>query len=105
MEVMLTVELLFDEFVSGVELLAVAVLVSAVPLATSAATRALIVNCALAPAGSEGIVQLTFGAGALHVAGGPVFWMTPTNTTPSGKVSLNVAPAAASGPAFVRLIV
>src|SRR2546425_1031895 len=87
--VVATAELLLFEFVSALELLAVAVLLTTVPFATLESACTVMVNCALLPFGSSEMVQVTvplvFAAGVLHVAAGPVSCVSETNTTPGGR--------------------
>src|SRR6266545_7391596 len=97
-------EVLFDGFESALDVDAVAVLLTTVPSGTVGAACTVTVNCALPPFGSSAIVQATlplvFGAGVLHVAAGPVSWTRETKLMPAGRLSLNEASSAASGPAF-----
>src|SRR5437870_4752147 len=102
--VVITVELSFDGFESALEVDAVAVLLTIVPFATVGAACTVTVNCALPPFESSGIVQATlplvFGGGMLQFAAGPVFCTRETKLMPVGRLSLNEASLAASGPAF-----
>src|SRR5881227_2785055 len=102
--VVITVELSFNGFESALEVDAVAVLLTTVPFATVGAACTVTVNCALPPFGNSGIVQATgplvFGVGVPQPAVGPVFWVSDTKLMPAGRLSLNEASSAASGPPF-----
>src|SRR5437879_5393459 len=102
------VELLFDGFVSALDVDAVAVFMMTVPFGMVPSGCTVMVNCALPPLAKSEIVQVTvpplFGAGVLQVALGPVFCTSETNVRPAGRGSVNVASAATSGPAFVSVM-
>src|SRR3954447_3716309 len=97
--VVITVELLFDGFESALDVVAVAVLLSAVPFGIVDCGCTVMVNCALWPLGRSAMVQATSGP-PLHAAAGPVSCVTDTNVRPDGSVSLNETSVAASGPEF-----
>src|ERR1051326_4555743 len=96
--VAITVELLFG-VVSALDVVAVAVLLSTVPLGIVGCGCTVMVNCALWLAPRSGIVQATSWP-LLHVAAGPVFCVRETKVRPDGSVSLNETSLAASGPPF-----
>src|SRR5205809_3542853 len=91
--VVLAVELLFDEFVSALDVVAVAVLFSTVPFAMLGSGCTVTVNCALSPFASSEIVHATVpplpGNGVLQAAAGPVSCTSETNVTPAGRASPN----------------
>ena len=77
--VVMNVEVLFAPLVSVLDVFAVAVLLSTVPLAVEASGCTVMVNCAVARLGSKKIEQVTV-APPEQVAAGPVFWTTPRRT-------------------------
>src|SRR5216110_1146037 len=102
--VVAAVELLLFEFVSALELVAVAVLLSTVPFAMLAIGCTAMVNCALPPFGSREMVQATVPplptGGSLQLAAGPVSCVSETKVRPAGRLSVNDTSVAASGPPF-----
>src|SRR6266536_1193736 len=79
--VVLAVEVLFAAFVSALDVLAVAVLLSTVPLAIVGSGCTVMVNCALPPFGSREMVQLIVPL-VLQLAAGPVSWVSETTVRP-----------------------
>src|SRR5437763_14184952 len=102
--VVTTVALLFAEFVSALDVDDVAVLLNTVPFAMLGCGCTVIVNCALPPLGRRAIEQMTvpppFPPGVLQIAVGPVFCVSETKFTLVGRLSVNAASVAASGPLF-----
>src|SRR5437588_12529974 len=91
--VVFALELLFEELMSALDVVAVAVLLTTVPFTMLAEACTVIVNCALAPLLSSEMLHATVPplptVGILHVAAGPVFCTSATKTTPAGSGSLN----------------
>ena len=99
--------LLFEEFVSVVADEAVAVLVTTVPFAIEGDAFTTSENWADSPFSKVGIEQVTVPpeppGGVLQEAVGPVFWVRETNVMPAGRMSVNAALWAASGPELLRV--
>src|ERR1044071_1653802 len=101
--VVIAEELLLFEFVSALDDVAVAVLLTTVPFGIVDAACTVIVNCALWPLPSSGTVQAML-APPLHAAAGPVSCVSETKVIPAGSVSLKLGSVAASGPLLLKVM-
>src|SRR5437763_3519568 len=106
--VVFAVKLLFEAFVSALDVVAVTVLLATVPFATFGSACTPMVNCALLPLPSSEIVHATVPllpiASVLQVAAGPVSCVSDMKTMPAGRGSVKAASVAGSGPALESVI-
>src|SRR5438128_2593100 len=99
------VELLLVALGSVVLLLVVAVLLSTVPSATLALTRAVTLNVAEAPAARVLINSLNWPLPTAGEKVGPDVWLSDTKVSPAGRVSPMITPWASLEPLLVSVIV